>query len=220
MGKERINRKERELTDFAFANGATRATIFSAKLVSIDERVRLKCQIPLCPHFGNVLTCPPNVPTVEEFKKALSKYKRAMLVQIINVLEKETAEYEREEARKFFEKPGEKMKKEGGETSNENNDFVKVREAAVRLHKLVNQLELKAMELGYPYVVGLIGGECMLCTECVGVGSGKPCRRPLEARPSMEGVGIDVIKTCEKAGLSFEIPPKKEIVWTGLLLLY
>ncbi len=91
--------------------------------------------------------------------------------------------------------------------------------AAIRLHLLVNKVESKAMALGYPYALGLIGGECMLCTECVGQGSTKPCRRPYQARPSMEGIGVDVFLTCKKAGLPFDMPPKKEIVWSGLVLV-
>jgi predicted metal-binding protein len=67
--------------------------------------------------------------------------------------------------------------------------------------------------------MGLIGGVCMLCHECAGVGPGKACRRPYEARPSLEGVGIDVIKTAAQAGLPFELPPKEEIVWSGLILI-
>jgi predicted metal-binding protein len=35
----------------------------------------------------------------------------------------------------------------------------------------------------------------------------------------MEGVGIDVIKTSAAAGLPFELPPKQEIVWSGLILI-
>jgi len=89
----------------------------------------------------------------------------------------------------------------------------------VRLHKLVNEAEGKAMSLGFPYALGLIGGTCMLCPECVGPCSSQGCRRPYEARPSMEGVGIDVVQTSIKAGLPFDIPPKTEIVWSGLLLI-
>jgi predicted metal-binding protein len=91
--------------------------------------------------------------------------------------------------------------------------------AAIRLHKLVNDVERKAMALGFPYAMGLIGGVCLLCHECAGAGSGKACRHPYEARPSLEGVGIDVIRTAARAGLPFELPPKEEIVWSGLILI-
>jgi predicted metal-binding protein len=120
---------------------------------------------------------------------------------------------------KFFASPGAVQKEKGGEKTGADKDLGAMKIAAMRLHKLVNEVERKAMSMGFPYALGLIGGECMLCRECVGAGSGKSCRRPYEARPSMEGVGIDVIKTCTAAGLPFELPPKQEIVWSGLILI-
>ena len=73
--------KVRQLEQFAVENGAYRARAFPAAGVVIDERVRMKCQIPICPHYGQTLTCPPNIPTVDEFKKALALYKEALLIQ-------------------------------------------------------------------------------------------------------------------------------------------
>jgi len=204
--------KFNQLVSYAREKGAYRAKVFSARLVVVDERVRLKCQIPLCPHYGRALTCPPNVPTVEEFRTALGLYRKALLLQTRSPLGKESEAYDREEAKKFFTAPG-KMKEEG------EGDFKSAKDAAISLHELINAVEGKAMALGFPYALGLIGGECMLCSECVGVDSGKACRRPFEARPSMEGVGIDVVRTSIKAGLPFDIPPKKEIIWSGLVLI-
>jgi predicted metal-binding protein len=208
-----------QLEAFAREKGAYRARIFSAGEVVVDERVRLKCQIPLCPHYGRSLTCPPNVPTVEEFRRALGNYRKALLIQTRSSLSGEIDSYDKEEVKKFFMAPGKAPKAKGGEKGGGQNDFSDVRIAAVRLHKLVNEVEGKAMSLGFPYALGLIGGECMLCPECVGTCSSQGCRRPFEARPSMEGVGIDVFQTSIKAGLPFDMPPKTEIVWSGLLLI-
>jgi len=203
-----------ELEEFARERGAYRARVFPAAWVTIDERVRMKCQIPLCPHYGRTITCPPNVPTVKEFKKALHRYRYAVLVQTRTSLSGEMSEYDREEALKFFSAPG-KYKEKGAE----KDDFSNTKAAALQLHKLVNEVEGKAMALGFHYALGLIGGDCMLCAECAGVHSERGCRRPYESRPSMEGVGIDVVKTSEKAGLPFDIPPKEEIIWSGLVLV-
>jgi predicted metal-binding protein len=209
----------KELEAFAIEKGAGSARVFSARSVVIDERVRLKCQIPLCPHYGRSLTCPPNVPGVEEFTRALKRYGKAMLVQIRTSLSGEMESFAREEAVRFLVSPWEKHPLKTQEETAEDNDFDNVRLAAIRLHHLVNEVEGKAMSLGFHYALGLIGGECMLCPECVGAGQGKACRRPYQARPSMEGVGIDVFETSKKAGLPFEIPPVKEIVWSGLILI-
>ena len=206
-----------QLEQFAIEHGAYRARAFSARLVALDERVKLKCQIPLCPHYGRTLTCPPNVPPYEEFVKAVKHYRTALLVQVRSTMTGDMEACDREEVLKFFASPGVAQKDKGGDKSGTEKDLDAMKIAAMRLHKLVNDVESKAMSLGFPYALGLIGGECMLCHECAG--PGKACRRPFEARPSMEGVGIDVIKTAAKAGLPFELPPKQEIVWSGLILI-
>jgi len=209
----------RQVVASAMERGAYRAKAFPARLVAVDERVRMKCQIPLCPHYGRCLTCPPNVPGVEEFSRALKLYKKAMLVQTRTSLSGEMESFAREDAIRFLVSPGKKHPTNTEEQAASAKDFDNVKLAAVRLHKLVNEVEGKAMSLGFPYALGLIGGECMLCPECVGAGQGKGCRRPYQARPSMEGVGIDVIQTCIRAGLPFDIPPKTEIIWSGLILV-
>jgi predicted metal-binding protein len=206
-----------QLEAFACDKGAYRARVFPATDVAIDERVRMKCQIPLCPHYGRVLTCPPHVPTVEEFRRVVGNYRTALLVQTRSLLSGEIDSYDEEEVQKFFINPAKALQAKGGEGA--QADFSNVKIAAVRLHKLVNEVESKAMSLGFPFALGLIGGECMLCPTCVGPGAKEGCRRPFEARPSMEGVGIDVLQTCVNAGLPFDMPPKTEIVWSGLLLI-
>jgi len=219
-GERAVDREKMgQLERFAIEQGAYRARAFSARLVAIDERVRMKCQIPLCPHYGRTLTCPPNVPSLEEFVKVVKRYRTALLVQTRSAMTGDIAAGDREAVLKFFASPGAAQKEKGGEKTGVDKDLDAMKIAAMQLHKLVNEVERKAMSMGYPYALGLIGGECMLCPECAGAGSGKSCRRPFEARPSMEGVGIDVIKTCAKAGLPFELPPKEEIVWSGLIFI-
>lgn len=211
--------KIKQLEQFAIEKGAYRARAFSATGVAIDDRVRMKCQIPLCPHYGQTLTCPPNIPSVDEFRKALSLYKEALLIQTRSPISGDIDAHDKEQAIKFFTVPGKAIKTKGGEKTAGADDFHSAKVSAILLNKLVNEVEGRAMAIGFPYALGLIGGECMLCYECVGVNSKQNCRRPYEARPSMEGVGIDCIRTSIAAGLPFDIPPKTEIVWSGLLLI-
>ena len=218
MNKSEQNKKIKELERFALEKGAFKAKAFSAQLVTVDERVRAKCQIPLCPHYGHCLTCPPNVMSVDEFAKALKRYYTALLVQTQSSLSGDPGKQDKKAVLQYVAAPG-KQKKKGGDKTELYTDLDNMKYAAIRLHKLVNEVESMAMSLGFPYALGLIGGECMLCPECVGVNSGKACRRPYQARPSMEGVGIDVLKTSIKAGLPFEMPPKKEVIWSGLVLV-
>lgn len=42
--------------------------------------VRLKCQVPLCEYYNVCKTCPPNIPTVEEFREILKDYTKAFLI--------------------------------------------------------------------------------------------------------------------------------------------
>jgi predicted metal-binding protein len=57
------------------------------ELVEIDvkdirprQALRLKCLVPLCEYYGVSKVCPPNIPSVEEFREALGDYERAFLV--------------------------------------------------------------------------------------------------------------------------------------------
>jgi predicted metal-binding protein len=207
-----------KLEEASLEKGAYRAKAVPANQVVVDERVRMKCEIPLCPHFGHCLTCPPNIMSVDEFRKALSKYDSALMVQTKSSITGEMGEADKKEVLKFMANPvGYKSKDSDGKEAIKDLDSMKL--SAIRLHQLINEVEGVAMAMGYHYATGLIGGECMLCSECVGPASGEKCRLPYQARPSMEGVGIDVLKTSVNAGLEFQIPPTTEIIWSGLILV-
>jgi len=62
--------------------GASRGTVIRAGDVVVDERVRLKCLIPLCNSYNRNLMCPPRLPTVTLFRNALAKFSRAILIQV------------------------------------------------------------------------------------------------------------------------------------------
>ncbi|MEW6554442.1 MAG: DUF2284 domain-containing protein [Actinomycetota bacterium] len=67
------------------------------------------------------------------------------------------------------------------------------------LNRLVVEVEKEAMRRGYYLALGLKGQRCLLCEECVP--PGETCRDPLNARPSMSGLGINVFATLKKAGM-------------------
>ncbi|OGP75120.1 MAG: hypothetical protein A2W09_05375 [Deltaproteobacteria bacterium RBG_16_50_11] len=176
----------RQLQDEAIHLGATKVKVIPISSIVIDERVRLKCLVPLCDKYNQNLMCPPHLPAVNEFRKAAARYSRALFVQLV------------------FEKNGEVTKTE-------------TRQQGLRLHKIIHELERRAFSLGYPLAAGLIGGSCKLCKTCVGAPN--PCRHPLMARPSMEGMGIDVIKTAKRIGLPFHFHSRNRLFWNGLLLI-
>ena len=69
---------------------------------------------------------------------------------------------------------------------------------------------------GIENVWGLIGGNCGLCDICA-IQEDKPCRRPDEARMSLEAIGIDVLNLLVKLGLDSNFHSDR-ITWTGCIL--
>lgn len=179
-----------ELTRFLADRGATEVKVIPSTEVVVDERVRLKCLIPRCESYGRHLMCPPNLPTVAEFRAALARNSRAILVQVSAPLGKEGP-------------------KRGSE---------EVYAPARKLHELVNLGENFMFGRGFHLAIGLIGGPCRLCDACAGP-SNEACRFPFKARPAMEGMGIDVLSTLSRAGLSSKFPIKERVTWTGCILL-
>jgi len=197
------HRVSQSLVRMAKSNGATEARLVSARKVAIDERVRFKCAVPMCSGYDQHLMCPPNVMSVEEFRSVLSRYCSALIVQI--------------------ESPFDSSDKSRGQLTKELCDELEketdTAEWGTRLHRLINLLEAEAFKRGFRFAAGLIGSDCALCEKCVGAGSPEPCRHPFQARPSMQALGIDVVKTCENAGLPLSLSSKNKVRWTGIVLL-
>ena len=182
-----------ELDDLARSLGAKHAAPLATALVVVDERVCLKCRVPLCPNYGFNLGCPPFVPSPEETRATLALYTTGVLVQQ-EIPVYPAVEYSR-------------------------SHRPQVRESQIVFADLMTALERRAFRLGYRFAAAYGGGECPLCETCVGQTSGQACRRPYEARPSMEAVGIDVVATAANAGLAVSFPVVTRAVWTGHLLL-
>ncbi|MDD1773241.1 MAG: DUF2284 domain-containing protein [Methanomassiliicoccales archaeon] len=186
--------------------GASKASAMSAEQVVVDPRVRLKCMVPVCVSYGVCLTCPPNVPSPEEFSRILSRYQHAVLVQLPFEMDRNFVELVEKKA------PLAEIRKDREYQAILTNNFR-------RLVDALGRLEADAQGMGYRFAVALSGGSCRLCEKCVGQGSGEPCRHPFEARPAMEAVGIDVVETARNAGMPFEFPARDNPVLTGLLLV-
>ena len=87
------------------------------------------------------------------------------------------------------------------------------------LHKLILDLEHYAFLQGFYSALGFKAGRCRLCEKC-DVERGL-CVYPKQARPSMEGCGVDVFLTARNAGYEMEILTNKEQEYYiyGLLLI-
>lgn len=192
-----------ELAKEALKKGATNARIISARKVVVDARARLKCFVPICPSYGRHLLCPPNVIPVRDFEEILRLYKHALILQVqadFDSRDKSKGRLNKELCRKL------------------ENSTGTVRWQR-KLHDLVDEVEASAFKKGFRFAAGLIGGECSLCDECTALLRNHQCIHPFRARPSMEAVGIDVVKTCENAGLSVHLSSADKVKWTGLVLI-
>ena len=195
-----------ELGGTARELGADNVAPLPAGDVVIDERVRLKCRVPLCSGYGRNLMCPPNTLSPAEMSGVLRRYRLALFVQQrIQLTSAGVAE-------RF-----------GGLTYAEAVVLPGYESVAAESQRafaeLMGKLETAAFKRGLRFATAFTGGDCKLCPECVGQGSGEACRHPFAARPAMEAVGIDVIATAAHAGLVVEMPAVDLPSWTGLLLL-
>jgi predicted metal-binding protein len=207
----------KHLIDRAHALGADRAAPLPAAAVVVDERVRLKCRVPLCSSYGRNLMCPPHVPGPDETRAALARYDDVLLVQRhipVTQADVDAALGGRSYAEARV--PG------GADPATTPGDAGACDEAVVAAQqafaKLMSELEREAFKLGYRFAAAFAGGDCVLCQVCEGVEDGV-CRHPFEARPSMEAVGVDVVATARAAGLEVELPAAERPTWTGMLLI-
>ncbi len=186
----------------ALKRGATSAKIISARKVVVDARARLKCLVSVCSSYGRHLLCPPNLISVQDFSEILALYKHALILQV-------QADFDSRDKSKT------RLNKDLCQRLEDRTGTVRWQR---KLHRLVNDMEALAFKKGLRFAAGLIGGDCTLCDECKGIAKGQ-CAHPFRARPSMEAFGIDVVKTCEKAGLPLRLSSADKVRWTGLVLL-
>ncbi len=176
---------EKDLERFrlkAIELGASMAKIIPADWIQIDERVRLKCSIPLCPNYNTSIHCPPHAPSPEIMRKVLSRYSHAILLalDVIPVEHFSVRSTQRSAAADWTKK----------------------------CLEIVGSLETLAFGNGYYLAMGFGQGSCRkaLCgqDQCL-VLEGSKCPHPLKSRPSMEAVGMDVYGVVTKVG--WEIYP-------------
>ena len=224
----------------ALTAGATRATPIKASGVVVDERVTMKCHIPPCEVFGRNHLCPPYSPTAREFAAYLASYEVGMLVQVQDCLPERFKDLVRETDDEWY---CQLFREKEWEEAYEGT----MMPLWHRLHLAVMAIEAAAERLGLSGAVGLAGSDCGLCSiegyaerrvlHQVGLGPHtgeevtftpcdvtQPCPFPEAARPAMEAVGIDVVRTLRNAGWELRFPAASYLdegvaQWTGLVLL-
>ena len=161
--------------------GASDARMVRAGDVPIDERVALKCRIPVCFGYGTCANCPPHSLKPEETRKIALLYRYGFLMKLnvpppVIVRDRETIKERVEAYKKVFD--------------------------------MVCRIESEAFYDGHYLSVGFAAGSCK-STFCYNVActvlQGEKCRLALRARPSMEAVGIDCYRLATEQG--WEILP-------------
>ncbi len=187
--------------------GADRAAPLPARAVVVDDRVNLKCRVPLCSGYGHNLMCPPAVmPGGRHARRAAQVRRRAGRPARHPAhagLRRRAAG--RQDLRRRAGRDAEPDRGPQGEPEplRAPHDRPRARRVQARL----------------PVRGGILRRRVRALRRVRRPGPGEACRHPFEARPSMEAVGIDVVATAEAAGLSVELPAEDHPAWTGLLLI-
>lgn len=179
-----------ELEEYANKMGFSKTCLILAQNILIDERVRIHCQVNLCGNYKNNLMCPPYLPSLSENRLLLKSYNFALLLQLYQAVPSKS----KEELREAYTT------------------------IALQFNQLLISLERKAFDSGFRLALALGAGECKLCENCIVKEGGNQCRKPGASRPSMEGMGIDVLETFQSAGLTMDFK-EGELTIAGLLLI-
>ena len=200
--------------------GASEAVPIPVADVVVDERVRLKCLVPVCAFYGRNLMCPPGVKPVSDFRNILLKYHFAVLIRTDAALCRPPERIADSNTLSGVWEATESVINGRSRKSRPAEKYFRVlRDDWQKLQGIISRIESQCIADGYPFVAGLSAGGCLLCDVCVGPESGLPCRHPFKARPSMEAMGIDVLATARKAGMQVGFTPDQTRSWVGLILV-
>jgi len=198
------------LVQTARSLGAADAKVIPTSDVIVENRVPLKCRAG-CIGYGKKLTCPPYVPTPDEFRKILSEYRYALLVKFISPanadpdvicsiykywLDPEAPADRKEQTTRFWK-----------DHFNGTGAFA----------PMMLELERTAFNAGNPFALAFINGSCRLCETCNV--KARTCVHPTQARIPEHAVGVNMVKTAEKAGMPIRFPVQGHPELMALLLI-
>ncbi|MGB9926946.1 MAG: DUF2284 domain-containing protein [Methanosarcina sp.] len=188
--------------------GAKNVQLISTADIVLEDRTVLKC-IFGCNGYGSQV-CPPFIPTVEEFRKMLTDYEWALLVEwkSENVFTKEVSE-------NFVKYSVSPPENEAIKTQFQNNLKTIMKDRKEIIQPGVLELEKLAWVLGYNTALATFPGMCTWCAtgDYSGVncaGSKGACHHPTLRRPCLMGLGIRMDKTLEKLGIPLQKFPMND----------
>jgi len=190
--------------------GAADAKVIPAADVAVENRVVLKCRAG-CIGYGKKLTCPPHVPTPDEFRKILSEYRYALLVKFISPAEADPdvicSIY------KYWLDPAAPADKKAEAEKFWKDHF----NGTGSFAPMMLELERTAFNAGNPFALAFINGSCRLCETC-NVKAGI-CVHPTQARIPEHAVGVNMVATAKKAGMPIRFPVEGHPELMALLLI-
>ena len=167
------NHKFKEIIEEAYKLGASKASIISAKDISVDHSLADRCREPKCIYYGLSKSCPPHVAGPSGFKKNLENYDHAIFFKI--------------------DIPAEIL------YSSQNREiFQLLHQIAASIEKTaINNGFAEPQAYAGGSCKNIF---CHEHSECQALSENGKCRHPEYARPSMSGFGIHVAKLFEACG--------------------
>jgi predicted metal-binding protein len=196
--KTTIEARIEKLRKHALDVGAHDAKVIPSSLISIEDQVLEMCKKPFCDGYGKSANCPPHTMKPGDFREFIKAYDHAIIFKIdVSVADMMSD------------------KREG---------------AFTRIYEIATNVEAAAKADGLELSTGYAAGSCkpVFCQEhkVCQVLVDKTCRNPSLARPSMEAVGMNVMKAVQDAGweiqeINTDSDPDSfpDVVLAGLVLV-
>jgi predicted metal-binding protein len=198
------------LVDRARELGATDARVIPASAVVVEDRVALKCRAG-CIAYGTKLTCPPHAPTPKEFRRVLAEYTTALLVKFVSPAQADPdvicSIY------RYWLDPAAPAEKKAQAEQFWKDHF----NGTGSFAPMMLELERCAFNAGNPFALAFVNGSCRLCETC-NVERGV-CLHPTRARIPEHAVGVNMVRTAERAGIPIRFPVEGHPELMALLLI-
>jgi predicted metal-binding protein len=175
--------------------------LISTEIIVVADWVRWKCQYG-CRAYGKHLSCPPYTPSVEETRRLIQCYERALVARF--------------EAIPNYDVPPIRI-------HHYLWDAIRI------MHDTMFELERYAFLSGYYKAFAMVALPCTYCEDCLPEREGfeldqvakRFCEHQDKVRPAMEACGVDVITTVRDAGYELEVLTSldEKIAFFGLLLI-
>lgn len=203
LSQNEIENRIQKIKSFISEQGIDDVCIMSPKELVFDIKVRMKCRLA-CKVYNTNLRCPPHAPPFEECKEFLHSYSKGII-------------YRKRAAVSDF--AGDEAKKDYKWTKNSKC-----------IQELSAKLESMAFYEGFYLAFAFGAGRCRWCVDvggkCPGLADGV-CKHTFESRPSLEGMGVDLISTVNNLNWDFSVIGKSSDVndlsiagYIGFIALY